>query len=209
MLLEEQGLAGWQVLATDVSRTALERARAGRYAERELRGLSPLHRRRFVAGGEIVDRLRPRVRFMHHNLATAGPPAEAGDCRVVLCRNVLIYLHRPAIDAFLDGLRRRMPDGALLMIGAGDALGTLAGFRTGPVGGAFLHGRAPARPAAQERERPLPALSQLLAEGSRLASEGQLDGAALCFRRAGFLDPDDPRPPERLAVVLDRIARGR
>lgn len=150
MMLEEQGLPNWRVLATDVSLSALARARAGTYSERELRGLSPVRRMRFVNGGEVHARLRPRVRFLPHNLATAVPPAEAQDCRVVLCRNVLIYLHRPAIGEFLEGLRRRMPDGALLLLGMGEAIGPLEGFRPGPVAGALLHDAAVptlARPA--------------------------------------------------------------
>lgn len=138
MLLEEHALAGWTVLATDVSAAALARAREGVYGERELRGLSALRRARFAPGGTISPRLRDRVRFLSHNLATTAPPAEAVDCRVVLCRNVLIYLHHEAIDAFLTGLRRRMPERAMLLTGMAEAIGLLDGFRPGPVGGVFV-----------------------------------------------------------------------
>ena len=207
MLLEEHGLTRWSVLATDVSAAALERARAATYNERELRRLDERYRRRFVAGEAIVPRLRERVRFLHHNLAAAPPPPEAADCRVVLCRNVLIYMHRPAIDAFLAGLRRRMPAGGLLLLGMGEALGPLEGFRPGPVAGSFVRGAPASRPEATDVPEPaLPTVTQLLAEGNRLAGAGELDAAAMCFRRAGFLDPADARPPERLAAVLDRIA---
>jgi chemotaxis methyl-accepting protein methylase len=75
---------------------------------------------------------------MHHNLASASPPAETFGCGVVICRNVLIYLHRPAIDDFLERLRRRMAPGSLLMLGMGEALGPLEGFRPGPAPGTFL-----------------------------------------------------------------------
>lgn len=138
MLLEEHRLPGWHVVASDVSATALARARAGVYVQRELRGLSEPRQRRFLQGGAVSLRLRGRVRFLHHNVAKAGPPAEAGECRVVLCRNLLIYLHRPAIDQFLEGLRRRMPVGALLLIGMGEAIGPIEGFRPGPMAGVFV-----------------------------------------------------------------------
>src|SRR5215211_536546 len=79
MLLAERGLDGWSVLGTDVSRTAIERAQAGRYGERRLRGLSEERRQRFLrqAGGEfeVTDELRPRVRFAVHNLVSQPPPA--------------------------------------------------------------------------------------------------------------------------------------
>ncbi len=139
MLLEEHGLANWTVLASDVSQRALARARAGVYSERELRGLSPIRRLRFITGDTVNPRLRDRVRFIHHNIALTGPPAEAYDCRVVFCRNVLIYLHRPAIEDFLAALRRRMPQGALFMLGMGETLGPVQGFRPGPVTGALVH----------------------------------------------------------------------
>ena len=211
MLLEEHALAGWTVLATDVSAAAQRRAEAGEYAERELRALSALRRRRFVHDGAIAARLRRRVRFMPHNVAQAGPPAEAGDCRVVLCRNVLIYLHRPAIEGFLDALHRRMPPDGLLLIGAGEALGPLDGFRPGATPGAFVR-RASlpsggSAPGAAARPGPLPPVSVLLAEGNGLAAGGDLEAAARCFRQAGFLEPEDPRPRARLAAVLEEIAR--
>ena len=163
MLLEEHGLPGWSVLGTDVSARALARARAGAYGERELRGLSAIRRLRFLSDGAVTGRLRDRVRFLHHNLATASPPSDVSDCPVVMCRNVLIYLHRPAIDGFLERLRRRMAPGALLILGTGEALGPLEGFRPGPVGGTFLRvadlpsyavGLSPGVPATRLRAAP-------------------------------------------------------
>ena len=146
MVLEEQLLASWHVIATDVATAALARARAGAYDDRELRGLSETRRRRFAPGGAISRRLRDRVRFLHHNVATSVPPAEALDCRVVLCRNVLIYLHKEAVEGFLERLRRRMPDGGLLLIGMGEALGLPSGFRPGPVAGSFIRDESRVRP---------------------------------------------------------------
>lgn len=212
MLLEEQGLAGWTVLATDVSTRALERAEAGEFDERCLRGLDATRRGRFVTfEGRISARLRPRVRFARHNLAQDGLPAPFGECRTVLCRNVLIYLHRTAIAGLLERLRQRMPEGGVLLTGAGEALGTLPGFRSGPVPGLFLHAptrRPPAPPAADEpTETPLPSVARLLTEASRLAADGQLEAAAERYRQAGFLEPADPRPRARLAALLEQIGR--
>jgi chemotaxis protein methyltransferase CheR len=211
MLLEEKGLAGWSVLATDVSTKAVAHAAAGVYEERQLRGLDATRRRRFFTDAgpgrlAVSARLRVRVRFQHHNLVATPPPAEAGPCQVVLCRNVFIYLHRQATATVLEGLRRRMGEGALLLVGAGEAVGALPGFRAGPVPGAFLH--APVHRAPEvTKSPPLPPVSRLLAEGARLAAAGDLEGAADCYRRAGFLEPGDPRARSRLASVLERIVR--
>jgi chemotaxis protein methyltransferase CheR len=126
ILLAERGLDGWSVLGTDVSRTAIARARAGRYGARTLRGVSAERRRRFlrpVGDGtfEVAPELRARVRYAVHNLVAQPPPPEA-DGRIVLCRNVLIYLSREHADALLEALRRRMPADGLLLIGAAEAL---------------------------------------------------------------------------------------
>ena len=125
MLLVEQGLGAWSVLATDVSRAALAWARAGRYTERQLRGLSAERRTRFLhrvqEDFEIVPELRRRVRFAEHNLVTAPIPPGV-DGRIVLCRNVLIYLHREAAEGLLGRLRDRMPQDGLLLIGGAETI---------------------------------------------------------------------------------------
>lgn len=126
MLLAELGLTDWRVVATDVSRRALERARAGVYDERQLRGLSTDRRTRFLRprGGarRIVDALRPMVQFRHHALTTDPVPAELFACPVVLCRNVLIYLRADDARGLLDRLADRMRPDGLLLVGAGEAL---------------------------------------------------------------------------------------
>ena len=44
MELAASGLPDWRVVATDISATAVARARAGRYSSTELAGLPPTHR---------------------------------------------------------------------------------------------------------------------------------------------------------------------
>jgi chemotaxis methyl-accepting protein methylase len=206
MLLEELAVPAWTVLATDVSTAALATASGGEYEERQLRKLDPARRRRFFPEGSATPRLRARVRFLHHNLVAASPPAEAGHCQIVLCRNVLIYLHPDATEAVLQGLRDRMAGGALLLVGAGEAVGTLEGFTAGPGAGIFVREALVAAPVLQE-EAEIASLAVMLAEGARLVAGGELQRAAECYRRAGFLEPGDPRPRERLAAVLDRMER--
>lgn len=131
MLLLEQGaaLAGWrlEILATDLSRPILARARAGLYSSFEARrGLSPERLQRwFAAEGEgwrVVPKVQALVSFREHNLlsGTAG----LGVFDLILCRNVLIYFDSLAKAKVLDGLALRLaPDGALLLGGAETVLG--------------------------------------------------------------------------------------
>jgi chemotaxis protein methyltransferase CheR len=87
------------VLATDLSRRALERARAATYRRWSLRGLDDaLIRRCFHESGNLwtLDpRFRVPVTFEIHNLARGVYPSiTAGiwGMDLILCRNVLIYL---------------------------------------------------------------------------------------------------------------------
>jgi chemotaxis methyl-accepting protein methylase len=150
--LEEAGAADWKVLATDVSSGALERTEAGRYTERELAGLSAARRRVFLRRGadgawEVGPRLRRRVHVRAHNLAEEGPPGEAGACRVVFCRNVLIYLDADATERALRRLRERMPDDGWLFLGASESLTAGLGcFAPQRVGGAHVY-----RPRSRRR----------------------------------------------------------
>jgi chemotaxis protein methyltransferase CheR len=88
------GLEGWQVeiVATDVSRQAIERARAGSYSHFEIQNGLPARlmienfsrqQERWTAS----ESLRRAVAFKEHNLlAETGAP---GRCDLVLCRYVL------------------------------------------------------------------------------------------------------------------------
>ncbi len=181
MLLAESGRTGWRVLGTDVSVGALRRARAGRYPERRLRGLSPERRERHLVQRDglwaVRDELRERVHFAHHNLAREPLPPAAEGAQLVLCRNVLIYVDRPDVTAFLDRLHDGLPAGALLLVGAAESLWHLSDrFALVPLGHGFAYRHArdardarprrrrgtdprgrPARPAQERRRAPAPA----------------------------------------------------
>jgi chemotaxis protein methyltransferase CheR len=133
MLLDRKPeLAGWQaeILATDISGEAIERAKAGLYSQFEVQRGLPIqmlmqHFEEVAGQWRIVDRLRKRVDFQTVNLLTDF--SKLGQFDVVFLRNVLIYFER---DTKLDVLARvrdvLAPDGYLLlgaaetMVGLGD-----------------------------------------------------------------------------------------
>jgi chemotaxis methyl-accepting protein methylase len=140
MVLADSPVASWRVVATDVSTRALERSRAGRYTERELRGLDGPRRERFlrpVAGGyEVVPELREHVQVQQHNLTTDAPP---GVFQVVFCRNVVIYLQEHEIEALLARLAEHLVRGGLLFLASSDTGGEgVPGFDRVRHGDAFL-----------------------------------------------------------------------
>ena len=96
MALLERGFSP-RVLATDISREALQVAEAGRYRRHDLERLPVLWKARyFVPAGNdemrVAQRVRDCVRFQRHNLASALPASPGWDA--VVCRNVLLYFER-------------------------------------------------------------------------------------------------------------------
>ena len=125
-------LAGWRVeiVATDISGDAIDRAKAGLYSQFEVQRGLPIqmlmqHFEEVAGQWRIVERLRNRVDFQTINLLTDF--SRLGQFDVVFLRNVLIYFDR---DTKLDVLARvresLAPDGYLLlgaaetMVGLGD-----------------------------------------------------------------------------------------
>jgi chemotaxis methyl-accepting protein methylase len=103
MLLEKAGIDG-SIEATDIDASALNEARAGLYpltSTAELpAALAAEYLEPVVAGGQPVYRvhedLRARVRFTHHDVTSDVAAPGKGPFDLVSCRNVLIYLQRPA-----------------------------------------------------------------------------------------------------------------
>jgi chemotaxis methyl-accepting protein methylase len=223
MLLEEAGRPG-RVIATDVSSHALARTREARYEARELRGLSPARRERFVVpdvrGFTLVPALRERVTVAHNNLASDPPPFATGACHLVLCRNVLIYFSREEIAAFLRRLHARLADGAHLMIGGSEALWHVSDvFTLDRSSGVFLYrrgatatptrnpARAPApRPARVPPIRPsvrLPEPEAIRVAAEAAGARGDWTAAAAAYRQVIYLLPDDVPAHVGLGVALE------
>jgi chemotaxis protein methyltransferase CheR len=119
---------GWRIdiVGTDLSRSAIARARAGSYSQFEVqRGLPVTQMVRWFedrGNGEwlIAPRLRDAVRFEARNLVDSPP--HPGRFDIILCRNLLLYfspdMRRLAFTRLAEAI---MPDGAL-MLGAGETV---------------------------------------------------------------------------------------
>jgi chemotaxis protein methyltransferase CheR len=131
MLLDEEArrLTGWtiDILATDLSRRAIESAKQGLYSQFEVqRGLPiTLLLRYFQRAGDrwqINEFLRSRVNFREFNLL--ADYRALGRFDAIFCRNVLIYFDVPSKRDILARLARTLaPDGFLLMGSAETVIG--------------------------------------------------------------------------------------
>jgi len=128
-------LAGWKVhlLASDLSREALARARAGRFKQIEVnRGLpAALLVKHFEQHGtewQLRPPLRAMVDFQELNLARPWPALPPMD--LVLLRNVMIYFGVETKKDILARLVRVLkPDGYLLLGGAETTLNLSDAYR--------------------------------------------------------------------------------
>ena len=120
---------GWtiDILGTDVSSSAIRRAREGSYTQFEVqRGLAVTQMIRwFEEKGDqwqASAQLRGKARFAVHNLLEAPPQGGEAKFDIVLCRNVLLYLSAEKRTLAFDRLASAIaPDGAL-MLGAGETV---------------------------------------------------------------------------------------
>lgn len=128
VLFEEEGLSEQsRIVASDISRVALARAREASYGLSSLRGVSEdLVRRYFRRAGysEVLDdRLRQRVLFRQLNLVTDPFPGAIScfaNMDLILCRNVLIYFDRQTTALVTGKLYRALAEGGWLILGGSD-----------------------------------------------------------------------------------------
>jgi chemotaxis protein methyltransferase CheR len=126
MLLKDHlpALDGWNLnlIASDISRDMIARARSGSYSQLEVNrglpaGLLVKYFRQHRAAWEISPEIRRMVDFRDLNLIQSWPTMPLMD--VVLMRNVLIYLDAETKKAILARVARQMaPDGYLILGGA-------------------------------------------------------------------------------------------
>lgn len=128
-------LSRWKVtlLASDLSREALARARAGRFTQIEVnRGLpAALLVKHFEQHGtewQLSSAIRATVDFQEINLAQPWPSLPPMD--LILVRNVMIYFNVETKKTILNRLARLLkPDGYLLLGGAETTLNLSDSFR--------------------------------------------------------------------------------
>jgi two-component system CheB/CheR fusion protein len=113
-----------QIFATDVSETAIERARKGMYPESIAADLTPERLRRFftTADGKyrIAKVVRDRVVFARQDV-TRDPPFSKLD--LILCRNVLVYLGAALQLKLMTVFHYALKPSGFLMLGGGETVG--------------------------------------------------------------------------------------
>jgi chemotaxis protein methyltransferase CheR len=151
---------GWnvQILASDVSGSALTQARAGRYSQFEIqRGLPVMQMLRYFdqKGEEWIakDNLRKMVTFTDHNMLNSA--RHLGMFDVILCRNMLMYLGEDKRSLVLETIAPMLANDGILMLGAAETvIGQTQRFKASQEFRGFYQpaaANAPAQPAEYRR----------------------------------------------------------
>jgi len=149
ILLAERGLLGdCEIVATDISTPALERARRGRYRRRSLRSDGHALAERWLerTDTEIVvpPRILQAVVWDRVNLCDPAEVATMGRFDLVLCRHVLIYFADETIASVVKSLAGRLREGAALLVGISESLLRFSTeLRCEELDGTFFYRRAP------------------------------------------------------------------
>ena len=117
----------WNIViyASDVSQTALSKAKAGRYSQFEIQRGLPVRMmlKYFSQIGEewqANDSLRKMVNFCGHNQLT--PAVHFGKFDIILCRNMLMYLSEENRGVVLDNLHGSLRSDGFLMLGSSETV---------------------------------------------------------------------------------------
>lgn len=129
---------GWsiEILGTDISKAAIERARSGCYSQFEIQRGLPVRQmlRWFESKDEewrAASQLKRGVTLQVHNLLDLPPLGRSFD--VILCRNVLLYFPQNVREGVFERLCGAIASDGILMLGAGETvLGQTSLFEVNP-----------------------------------------------------------------------------
>lgn len=112
-------LSDIKIIATDIDKEALEKAKAGMYSEKSLEKLPGEYlNKHFIKNGgsySVKEEVKNRVEFIHHNLLSDRYPEE---CHLIVCRNVLIYFTEEAKSNIYKGFNCSLKTKGVLFVGS-------------------------------------------------------------------------------------------
>lgn len=108
-----------KIIATDIDKQILEKARVGLYNEKSLAGVpADLKKKYFTQIGasyKIADEIKARVEFKQHDLLKDPYPT---GCHLIVCRNVLIYFTEEAKEEIYKKFNQSLLKDGVLFIGS-------------------------------------------------------------------------------------------
>jgi len=128
LLHEDERLADWRirVIGSDISRKVVSQARAGSYGPSSFRTAPPRYQRRYFREHNGLFTVRGDIRSMcsfgHLNLMATDRFHVLGECDVIFCRNVLMYLSAEARERIVGAFFEVLRPGGYLLLGHSESL---------------------------------------------------------------------------------------
>jgi chemotaxis protein methyltransferase CheR len=121
--LKSAGAWEVEILATDISRRALQNAERGTYSERSLQALPAQHIESYFNpvkhGLQVKPRIRKMISFAQMNLAE---PAYVGKIDCIFCMNVLMYFSKSRRLEILRHFYNALEPGGYFLLGHAETL---------------------------------------------------------------------------------------
>lgn len=108
------------IIATDIDKQILEKAKAGLYNVKSLKALPKEFIDKYFikindTSYRIKDEIKNCVEFKHHNLLKDEYPSQ---CDLIVCRNVVIYFTEEAKEAIYRKFSNALIQGGVLFVGS-------------------------------------------------------------------------------------------
>jgi chemotaxis protein methyltransferase CheR len=159
-------LSDWEVsiIATDINREFLDRARVGSYEDWAFRSVpEEIKRECFSRRGnswEINPEYKEWISFQYHNLVKDPCPSlrnHLDGFDLILCRNVTIYFSQRTVRNLVQELYFSLPADGWLLVGHSEPnVEVYRSFRAVNFSGAVLYQKVGGEPAAPARTSPEP-----------------------------------------------------
>lgn len=123
MILEKNGIRG-SIVATDIDKVILDKAKSGRYSLQELKNVSKSDIASYftrLADGEyeVKPVLKQKISFKRHDLLKDRYESR---CDVIVCRNVTIYFKPDARDEVYQNFADALNPGGIFFTGATETI---------------------------------------------------------------------------------------
>lgn len=109
-----------EIIATDLDKEVLEKAKKGYYPEKSIKGLPQKYQEKFIVNDgsgvvKVCDEIKRCVKFREHNLLK---DTYEKDFHLIVCRNVLIYFTEEAKSEIYEKFADSMHSDGILFVGS-------------------------------------------------------------------------------------------
>lgn len=163
----------FSILATDVNKTFLTKARQAKYTDWSFRTLPQSYKNRYFrpcddGSFQVVDEIRNMVGFRPLNLATSSHPSPANgtsELDIIFCRNVLMYFTPDLMAHVARGFGQALRPPGWLVVSQTECSELFASmFDTVPAQGVFIYRKKkPVTHAHTHAHTPTPSKARILA----------------------------------------------